>query len=59
MATRVPSTAGFGTRDGSRLTGFTYMSSWVTADLRHCYQVMECDDVGLLEQWMAQWQRHC
>lgn len=44
-------------RDRGRLApdGLTYVSSWVTADLRHCYQVMECDDVALLEQWMAEW----
>lgn len=23
------------------------MNSWVTADLRHCYQVMECDSPDL------------
>ena len=44
-------------RDKGRLApdGLTYISSWVTSDLRHCYQVMECDDVRLIEQWMAQW----
>ena len=31
------------------------MSSWVTADLRHCYQVMACADRALLDQWMAAW----
>jgi hypothetical protein len=35
--------------------GLTYVASWVTTDLAHCYQVMECDDVSLLEQWMASW----
>ena len=35
--------------------GLQYVASWVTADLQHCYQVMECDDPALLEQWMAQW----
>jgi len=32
-----------------------YISSWVTSDLAHCFQVMECDDPNLLEQWMANW----
>jgi Protein of unknown function (DUF3303) len=27
----------------------------VTKDLRRCFQVMECDDPRLLEQWMANW----
>jgi len=35
--------------------GLTYVASWVTADLRRCYQVMECDDPALLEAWMARW----
>jgi len=44
-------------RERGRLApdGVTYVSSWVTSDLAHCYQVMECDDVRLLEQWMNQW----
>jgi hypothetical protein len=44
-------------RDKGRLApdGLTYVASWVTSDLRHCYQVMECHDPGLLEQWIAQW----
>lgn len=45
-------------RDRGRLApeGLQYVSSWVTDDLRRCYQVMECDDAALLQQWMAQWQ---
>ena len=35
--------------------GLTYVNSWVTADLTRCYQVMECVDRDLLEQWMAAW----
>ena len=44
-------------RDRGRLApdGLRYVSSWVTSDLRHCYQVMECDDRRLLEEWMDQW----
>jgi uncharacterized protein DUF3303 len=44
-------------RDEGRLApdGLRYISSWVTSDLAHCYQVMECDDPTLLEQWMARW----
>ena len=45
-------------REKGRLApdGLRYVSSWVTSDLEHCYQVMECDDRSLLDQWMAQWQ---
>jgi hypothetical protein len=44
-------------RDKGRLApeGLRYVSSWVTDDMRRCFQVMECDDPTLLEQWMAQW----
>lgn len=44
-------------RDRGRLApeGLTYVSSWVTSDIQRCYQVMECDDEGLLRQWMDAW----
>lgn len=35
--------------------GLRYVNSWVTDDLAHCYQVMECDDRKLLDQWLAAW----
>jgi hypothetical protein len=35
--------------------GLRYVNSWVTADLAHCYQVMECDDRHLLDEWIAAW----
>ena len=35
--------------------GLRYVNSWVTDDLAHCYQVMECDDRALLDAWMAAW----
>jgi len=31
------------------------VASWVTSDLTRCYQVMECDDRRLLDEWMANW----
>jgi hypothetical protein len=44
-------------RDQGRLApdGLRYVASWVTEDLRGCFQIMECDDPSLLAQWMAQW----
>jgi len=44
-------------RDRGRLApeGLHYVSSWVTEQRDRCYQVMECDDRALLEEWMAQW----
>ncbi|MFL5607392.1 MAG: DUF3303 domain-containing protein [Gemmatimonadaceae bacterium] len=35
--------------------GLHYLASWVTADGGRCYQVMECDDRALLDEWMAAW----
>lgn len=44
-------------RDQGRLApeGLRYVDSWVTDDLRCCFQIMECEDSRLLEQWMARW----
>lgn len=35
--------------------GLTFVDSWVSADLARCFQLMECDDVRLLQEWVAQW----
>ncbi|WP_255468591.1 DUF3303 domain-containing protein [Reyranella sp. CPCC 100927] len=35
--------------------GVTFVSSWVSADLGRCFQVMECDDVALLQRWVTEW----
>jgi hypothetical protein len=35
--------------------GLKYVDSWVTDDLTRCYQVMECDERALLDQWIAAW----
>ena len=35
--------------------GLRYVSSWVTPEITRCYQVMECDDRALLDEWMAAW----
>lgn len=44
-------------RDEGRLApeGLAYVASWVTTDLKRCYQVMECEDRALLDAWMARW----
>jgi Protein of unknown function (DUF3303) len=36
-------------------SGLRYVDSWVQADLRECFQLMECDDVALLQEWVAGW----
>jgi hypothetical protein len=35
--------------------GVRYEVSWVTPDLRRCYQVMDCDDRARLDEWMSHW----
>ena len=44
-------------RDLGRLApdGLTYVSSWITEDLKLCYQVMETENRALLDEWMAKW----
>jgi len=36
-------------RDKGRMApeGLQYVASWVTEDLRRCFQIMECDDPSL------------
>jgi len=45
-------------RERGRLApeGLRYVSSWVTADYERCYQVMECEDRSLIDQWMQAWE---
>jgi uncharacterized protein DUF3303 len=45
-------------RERGRLApeGVRYVSSWVTADLARCYQIMECEDRRLLDEWIGRWQ---
>jgi Domain of unknown function (DUF3303) len=45
-------------RDQGRLApaGLEYVASWVTRDLRRCFQIMECEDPALLTEWMARWE---
>ena len=36
--------------------GLTYVGSWIEANFDRCFQLMECDDPRLLQQWAAAWQ---
>lgn len=35
--------------------GLRYVDSWIQADLARCFQVMECDDVAVLQEWVLEW----
>lgn len=34
--------------------GLTYVASWVEANFDRCFQLMECDDPRLFQQWVIQ-----
>lgn len=36
--------------------GLVYRESWIEANFERCFQLMECDDVSLLQEWILQWQ---
>jgi len=36
--------------------GLTYVDSWIDAGLTRCFQLMECDDLALLQRWIANWE---
>jgi len=36
--------------------GLRYVESWVEASLDRCFQLMECDDPRLFQQWAIAWQ---
>ena len=44
-------------RERGRLApeGLQYVGSWITEDLARCYQVMECADRRLLDEWLSNW----
>lgn len=44
-------------RDGSRMLpeGLRYVDSWVEASFSRCFQLMECEDLRLFQQWVLEW----
>lgn len=42
-------------KEGRKLPeGLTYVNSWVEANFERCFQVMECSDARVLQQWVLQ-----
>ena len=35
--------------------GLTYVGSWIEANFDRCFQLMECDDLELLQEWVLSW----
>lgn len=44
-------------RDSGRMlpAGLKYIESWVEPNFSRCFQLMECDDPRLLQEWVLQW----
>jgi len=36
--------------------GLTYINSWIEPNFDRCFQLMECDDLRLFQQWVVHWQ---
>jgi hypothetical protein len=45
-------------RDSGRALpdGLKFVSSYVSADMSRCFQLMEADDITLFQRWIADWQ---
>lgn len=35
--------------------GLEYLDSWVEAGFGRCFQLMRCDDLALIQQWVLHW----
>ena len=44
-------------RDQGRMMpdGLNYVGSWIEANFDRCFQLMECDDARLLQEWLLNW----
>ena len=38
--------------------GLTYVGSWIEANFDRCFQLMECQDPRLLQQWVLHWREY-
>jgi hypothetical protein len=44
-------------RDEGRMfpEGLKYLDSWVEPNFARCFQLMECSDARLLQEWILKW----
>jgi hypothetical protein len=44
-------------RDAGRMLpdGLKYIDSWVEPNFSRCFQLMECGDLRLLQEWVLRW----
>jgi hypothetical protein len=45
-------------KEKGRMTpeGLKYVGSWVEDNFARCFQLMECDDPDLFQQWLVHWE---
>lgn len=36
--------------------GLKYIDSWIEVNFGRCFQLMECDDARLLQEWVLSWE---
>ena len=36
--------------------GLKYIESWTEATLERCFQLMECEDPRLFQEWVSRWE---
>lgn len=36
--------------------GLRYIDSWVEVNFGRCFQLMECDNLRLFQQWVLEWE---
>jgi hypothetical protein len=42
--------------EGRRIPeGLRYIDSWIEPNFNRCFQLMECDDLRLFQEWVLQW----
>jgi len=44
-------------RDEGRMLpeGLRYIDSWIEANFSRCFQLMECDELRLIQEWALRW----
>ena len=44
-------------RDQGRMfpDGLNYIDSWIEPNFSRCFQLMECDDLRLIQEWILKW----
>lgn len=38
--------------------GLVYLDSWISVSIDVCFQLMECEDPALMQEWIARWETY-